>query len=330
MNITLKYGAEPFVMPTLGAEDIAALDGTALKILVLLAKEKTMSAADIRAALSIDERALSAALASLTAIGVLTAEEIAAPTAVKTAATEKKKEKDAPVPKRSRTVEMSVYTDDEFTAVLDKRADLQNLITEAQNAIGKTLYQSESKLLVSIAEGFEFDVEYMLILLAYCRRIDRKNMRYVEKVATTLYDLGIKNSVELTEYLRTQEEMYHFEKTIRGIFGLGSRAFTTKEKAFLAAWQGTYKFDKEMLQRAYDITVSATAKPSLHYANSILERWYSEGIKTVAELDAATESKTAAKSKSAGGATSYDVDDFFRAALDRSYGDAAGASDKKE
>ncbi len=327
MNITLYYKDRPAVLPTLSSNEIAGMDGAQAKLLLLLAHDATLSADTLADTLGLTAKELAKALGALAELGLIAVENeengVAKPEKIRKPISANK-QKTAIPEKRSRIVEVPVYTDGEFEAVLQKRRDIAALITEAQNALGKPIYQEESKLLASIAEAYEFDEEYMLILLAYCRRIDKRNMRYVEKIATSLYDLGIKSPDELTEYLRIRENSYRFEKNVRSIFGLGSRAFTTKEKAFLTAWNETYRFDEDMIRKAYDITISATSKPTLHYANSILERWYAEGIKTPADLETAS---AAPKKKAGTSAVSFDADDFFRAALDRSYSDKP---DKKE
>ncbi len=312
MNIKLHYGDRPFVFPDLTEEQLHSMDAETVKLLVLLAKD-----------CSTVPQGAEKAFEGLQKLGILSFENKEYH-AIKHQDMEnsesQNKEKDAKSKRRTQIMETLVYTDDEFEAVLDGRADLQNLITEAQNALGKPLYQADSKLLVSIAEGYDFDEDYMLTLLAYCNRIGKRNMRYVEKTATSLYDLGIKTAAELLTHLNTQEEAYHFEKSVRRIFGLGTRAFTTKEKVFLKAWQETYQIEEALLQKAYDITVAATAKPSLNYANSILERWYAEGIRSATDLENAEKEKAPVK-KAGFNATSYNTDDFFTAALDRSYGD---------
>lgn len=323
MKIQLLYGKTPSVLPELTETSIIEADELALRALVLISSG-IISQKDLIKHLNTDEKTLDSALAHWEKAGILIKEETPQQTdkiakeEAKIPVKKQKTEKNgANSTKKSRTREITLYTDEEFANVLDRRADLAALITEAQHALGKPLFQNDSKMLVSIAEDFEFDEEFMLVLLDYCRRMNKKSMRYVEKVAASLYDLGIKDAEELNEHLRKQEDTYHFEKIVRSIFGLGSRAFTTKEKVFLTAWKETYQFDKDMLQKAYDITIGATSKPSIPYANSILERWYAEGIKTVADLEAATETKKAAEAD----ATSFNIDEFFQAALDRSYND---------
>jgi DnaD/phage-associated family protein len=73
-----------------------------------------------------------------------------------------------------------------------------------------------------------------------------------------------------------------------------------------------------ILSNAYEITVDSTSKPSIPYANSILERWYAEGYRTLEDVDAALAEY---KRKKAGDGSSFDVDEWFEAALKRTYGE---------
>ena len=81
---------------------------------------------------------------------------------------------------------------------------------------------------------------------------------------------------------------------------------------------GVYGFDFDVITKAYEITVNATGKASIPYANAILEKWYSEGLKTVEQVEAYL-SKAAEEKESAG--QSFELDEFFNAAISRSYSD---------
>ena len=76
----------------------------------------------------------------------------------------------------------------------------------------------------------------------------------------------------------------------------------------------------DMIKKAYEITVDSTNGASLAYANAILERWNSEGIRTPEQADAEKQEKQAAAKNG-----SFDTDSFFEAALQRSF-----SSDRKE
>lgn len=76
-------------------------------------------------------------------------------------------------------------------------------------------------------------------------------------------------------------------------------------------------FSRDIITKAYEITVTNTKEPSINYTNAILEKWYAAGYKTIADIEAAEEKR----SKSKNTASSFSVDDFYEAALMRSYND---------
>ncbi len=306
----LIYGATPFVCPALPEAAILSADPEALRLLLLLSQDRELLSASLetlaeRAGLSKDRT--KKALAALAGLGILVVSDAEKASAAKA--------DPKPTEKKTKVSELPAYTDAEFAALMEKRSELTDLITEAQNTLGKIFNVNETKILVSISEEFGFDEEFLLVLLDFCRRNDRKNLRYIEKLATSLYDENIRTTEALTEHLHRREALEDAQGRVRSIFGIGSRALTSKEKDFIARWTETYGFDFPMIEKAYEITVNATSKPSLSYANKILESWYSEGLKTPEAIDAAGAKKNG--EKPAG--MSFDVDEFFKAALERSY-----------
>ena len=85
----------------------------------------------------------------------------------------------------------------------------------------------------------------------------------------------------------------------------------------MAAWTDKYNFTRDVIEKAYEITVSKTNESSMHYANAILENWYASGLRTVEEIEAAEKERS--KSAAVPQGTSFSTDSFFEAALKRSY-----------
>ena len=83
-------------------------------------------------------------------------------------------------------------------------------------------------------------------------------------------------------------------------------------------WVCVMQYTDDVLQKAYETTVDAIGKPSIAYANTILERWYAEGYRTAEDVERALADYRREKS----GGSSFDVEDFFRAALKNTYGEA--------
>ena len=117
------------------------------------------------------------------------------------------------------------------------------------------------------------------------------------------------------------EAMYTFEGEVRALFGMKTRAMTSKESKMLSLWL-SFGYDINIVRMAYEITVNATGEASLPYTNAILEKWNANGWKTVAEIEAGMNAErekreNAANKKELG--NSFDTDDFFEAALERGF-----------
>ncbi len=214
------------------------------------------------------------------------------------------------------------YTITELTALLESRRELSALIDECSRVCGKILNTHEINILLGLLDYLNLDGDYLLLLLAYCTKIGKNNLRYAEKLTLSLYDDGITDVSTLQEYLKRREEREQVEGQIRRLFGMSSRALTTKEKKMIDAWLFTYHYGMDIITRAYEITVNATGNASVPYANSIMERWAAAGLHTLAEIEAADspEQRVTDAQKIAPG-KSFDIDDFFNAALRRSFGD---------
>jgi DnaD/phage-associated family protein len=324
MKIYFEYGRNAAVIPAIPKDILARAGKTELKLLVALACDPDLAehfeerADELAAALKLNRSALDSALGFWIGAGVLSR--------VKDGVPEEKKTTEAPAaeidaPKRTRLTELPQYTSEEFARVLEQRRELTGLIEEAQGVLGKVFNMTETQLLVSISEGLGLDDEYVLDLLAYCKRIGKPNMRYVEKTACSFYDKGICTAAALEEYLRNVDRLASAEGQIRKIFGMGERAFTSKESKFVNDWINSYKFDFDVIRLAYEETVNATAKPSMQYANKVLESWYAEGVKSVSEALALKEKRKGASTAQSAQATSFNVDDFFTAAINNGFGD---------
>ena len=141
--------------------------------------------------------------------------------------------------------------------------------------------------------------------------------KYAEKLAISMNDSGIETVEELKTKLAEMDAIAENESRVRSLFGMKSRALTTKEKKFIGVWFGQFGYNIDIVNRAYEITVNATGDASVPYTNAILERWNAEGLRTLEEIDdAIVKKKNETKNESAG---SFDTDDFFEAALRRSF-----------
>lgn len=230
------------------------------------------------------------------------------------AVAEKSEEKSA---KKLKGVdELPRYTSDELSNILEARQETAALIDECQNIMGKVFNVKEINVIIGMVDYLELDCEYIMMLLTYCVSLGKKTLHYAEKLAFALYDAGITRGDQLAEELRRREAASSAEGKIRALFGVGERAFTTKEKKFISAWINDMGYSAEIIERAYEVTADATGKGSFAYANSVLERWNAEGLRTLSEIEESYK-KTDVGQKTDG---SFDTDSFFEAAVKRSLG----------
>ena len=226
----------------------------------------------------------------------------------------KTEEKPQKKKKLARSDELPNYTSDQISNLLETRKDTVTLINECQTILGKILNVHEINVLLGLLDYLTLDFEYIMMLLSYCVSINKKTLHYAEKLAFALYDEGICTSEQLSEELRRREVAAASEGKIRSIFGIGTRALTSKEKKFIATWTLEMGYGMEVITKAYELTADATGKASFPYANTILERWHASGLTTLEAIEESYKKEDASK---LGVMSTFDTDSFFDAAVRR-------------
>jgi len=213
---------------------------------------------------------------------------------------------------------MAEYTTVELAELLEKRKALANFVAEAQRVLGKTFNTRDVNIIVGLVDQFGFEEEAVLAILSYIVRRGKKGVRYAETLAINLYDEGLTAVEDVVSRIHRIEETDEMISRIRSMFGMGARALSTKEKQLFSKWIETYGFDIDVIRMAYDIMIDNGKGYVPNYMGTILERWYTEGLRTARDIE---EFESARKGTAAKGgiAKSYDVDDFFEASLKRSY-----------
>jgi len=335
MKYKLYYGDGVLNLPLSLLSHLPQADAGTLKVLLVVAAGGNLSKEKIAREVGCDVDAVTEALGFWRGAGILTADM--APEKKKPVAIEEPKEQvqaseeptvappkvvdsAAPVTPAPAT-QLPRYNTEQLVALLEKRRELATLIDECSRILGKVLNTHETGLLLGIVDHLNVDGEYLLLLLAHCAKTGKKSVRYVEKMAVGLYDEGVTSLAALQECLKRKEEADEVEGQIRTLFGMSSRALTAKERRHVDAWLFTYHYGMDVITRAYEMTVDAIGKSSIPYTNSILERWNAAGLRTLDEIQKAEEERNAAPKTASAPGNSFDTDDFFDAALKRSFGD---------
>ena len=210
------------------------------------------------------------------------------------------------------------YSSAELAALMEQRRVSAQFIDEAQRVMGKILRTYDIGILVGIVDQLGFEEAAVLGILGYAAAKGKKTLRYVEQMAINFYDEGLTDTADVMERISRMERSAETTGKIKALFGMGTRELTSTEKKLFGIWTEKFAYDMDVIRMAYDITVDTIQKPVPKYAGSILEKWYAEGLRTAEDVRRYIEKDKQTKE---GGAVakSYDVEDFFEAALRRSY-----------
>ena len=213
---------------------------------------------------------------------------------------------------------ISTYGSDELATLFEKRRISAEFIDEAQRVFGKTFNSYDTGIVVGLVDRLGFEEEAVLAILAYMTRIGKKGLRYTEKVALGFYDDGYTRTHEVVERIAVIERSKEVISKVRQLFGAANRELSKSEKTMFEKWTQKFGYDIDVIRLAYDITIDIKHEPIPKYTGAILESWYNEGLRTADEVIAHEKAKKEGKPQ---GDKSYDLDDFFEAALKRSFED---------
>ena len=304
-------------------ERLSDAGGTRLKVLLYILANTEFDAAEAAEALNITVKSFNHAIEYWVKAGAIACEGLekkAAPK--KESVTKKEGEEPAAAVKRPRVLQRAAqlpsYTSDEVARYVEEN-NISDLLGACQQYMGKMFNMSEVEIVVGLLDYLKLEPEYVMLLFAHCGKMNKKSLRYVEKLAVGLFDSDILGYEELDSHLRAIEAAAEMDKPLRKLFGIGKRALLEKEKTAFENWTGRWNMTMSLIEKAYEVTVENTGNASIPYCNAVLERWHAQGFTTVEEVESAMAEYRHDKEGQKDKKGSFGTDDFFEAALERSY-----------
>ena len=224
------------------------------------------------------------------------------------------------------------YTSAELADLLESRQEVSDCLNECQNIWGKIFNTHESNIMLGFVDYLGLEWDYILTLLAFCGREQdkrgiKRSLRYVENLAFSFYDEGVTDLPALQEKIRRLEQTAEVEGSLRRMFGMGERALTPTEKKLFSKWLYEYRYGLDVITRAFEVTVDAKGTPNLKYMDAVLANWNRDDLRTLQDIEAsearfqAQKAEKMNKKTDPDGQSSFNTDDFFAAAVRRSFGD---------
>ena len=315
-KLKIEYGDSVFALPREGlAEVVAGASGFNLKVLLLVAADDMLRrdyaacCAELCRRLDCTQSALEKAMTFWKNAGVMyVAEAVDAPA---TAA-------DAPKPeKKLQSSALPVYTECQTAGIIERNPDLAGVIHLCQDITGKMFTSGEVEIVIGLFDHLGLDGEYIVTLFQYCKSIEKKSPRYIEKMAISLFDEGIDTVAALNDYIRRREQKQSNLDTICKLIGAVGRQLTPNERKKFDCWLDEWQLDIGVITCAYEVTVDKLGEPKLAYMNKVLENWHKEGLTTVEAVQASLEIYKKNKAEAEQNSSGFETNEFFEAAVSR-------------
>ncbi len=182
------------------------------------------------------------------------------------------------------------YTQTEITSAEVKNSEISYLFSQAEKILGRLLSNNDTEVLYSFVDWLGLPVEVIIMIINYAASVDKKSIRYIEKVAIDWADREIDTYEKAEAYVKELEEYQSRTRKICNILGIHGRALSTTERKYIKIWAEERNIPLDLIPEAYDRTMLKTGgKMGWAYMNKILCSWQDDGIKTLEELEAATE-----------------------------------------
>jgi DnaD/phage-associated family protein len=207
-----------------------------------------------------------------------------------------KKETDKPVISHEiQYAQPPKYTPSELEMYKGSYPEINTLFDKGEKILGKLLSANDLSILYSFYDWLRLPFDVILYLLSYCANGGHRRMKYIEAVAIDWAENGI-NTVSLAEdYVNLFNRDY---RQILSALGITGRNPAPKEVEFMDKWLKEYNMPMDVILEAADISIIATGKPQFTYTDSIIERWFINGVRNLDDVKKAEQSFKEEKIKS--------------------------------
>ena len=218
-----------------------------------------------------------------------------------------------------------------------RNENLAAMLTECQALMQKgALSTQQIKAICVLNTEYALSPEYITTLAAHIAAKGKLTATRLRDEAKRLCGKGIDTLEALEQYIIDRENETADEWEMRRVVGIYNRNLSDTERAYFKKWSGELGYSVNIVSFAFDVTVLATGKLSFQFMDKLLSSWHAEGCKTLEECRAAhsahkaqgestsqpkstrTRSRTEAPKPRYG---DFDVDEAFKHALSRSFGD---------
>lgn len=169
---------------------------------------------------------------------------------------------------------------------LSQDEGFSQLLYIAQKYLNKVFTPRDCQVFAYLYEDLGLNEEVLEYLVEYCVQNGHTSMRYIEAVARSWHEKGIRTAQEAKDYSAS----YNRDSfAVMKAFGINSRKPAAPEQKLMDKWFKDYGFSRDVVLEACNRTITAIHNPSFQYADKILTDWKEAGVRglgDIMELDA--------------------------------------------
>ena len=164
-----------------------------------------------------------------------------------------------------------------------------------QKYMNKVFTPRDCQVFAYLYEGLSMSSELLEYLVEYCVQNGHISVRYMETVAMSWHEKGIRTALEAKDYSAS----YNRDSfAVMKAFGINNRKPAAPEQKLMDKWFRDYGFSREVVLEACSRTITAIHNPSFQYADKILSDWQKAGVRGLADIKDLDAKRTAAREES--------------------------------
>lgn len=166
-------------------------------------------------------------------------------------------------------------------AELSAQKDIRELFFIAEQYLRRPLTSAEQHDLVYYYDGLRFSPELIEYLLEYCISKGYTSRHYMRKVALGWAEAGVSTVQQAKKETNLYNKNYY---AVLNTFGIKGRGPAIPEQEMMSRWFDEYGFTVDLVLEACRRTIRQIHQPGFEYADSILESWRKNGVKSMADV----------------------------------------------
>lgn len=182
-------------------------------------------------------------------------------------------------------IEKPSYSADQLR-VFQKNDEISELLFIAEQYMNKPLSNQDMKTILFFYDKLQFSSDLIDYLIQYCVEKEKRDFRYIEKVALGWHKEGITSPKQAMTYAKK------YDKNINAIMKALGKASTPspKELEYITRWTKSFGFALDIITEACDRTTLAVQNHRFEYCDVILEKWYEKQVKNKQDIKTLDES----------------------------------------